>query len=411
MIKSCEEISSTKKRLTIEIPDDVVETEIRKGLLEAQRRANLPGFRAGKAPMSIIEKRFGKGVESEVLEKLVPEYYMEAVKEADIKPVAKPEMEEGIDFKRNEPIVMTFTVEVRPKIENLEYENMPVKDIPIEIKDEEIDSIINSVAEEKGTFEAIDAAVASGDLVTLDYTSDDGVETKDAVIKVGSGPYPKEFFDALTGKKKGEEFSAEIAFPDDSSTQFAGKTPKFRMVIKDVKRKNIPAIDDELAKDMGIENLQTLKDRIREDVLASKTAEADRKKQIELIEKLLAAHAFDAPDGMVNFELDRIIGEVSAEGKHPGTHEELIREYRPKAEKSAKVSILLDIIGEREGITVSEDELKEEILNFSRRYYVTPENVIKYYVARDGSLDGIKNAIYEKKAMKALLGKAKIEKE
>ena len=411
MIKSCEEISSTKKRLTIEIPDDVVETEIRKGLLEAQRRANLPGFRAGKAPMSIIEKRFGKGVESEVLEKLVPEYYMEAVKEADIKPVAKPEMEEGIDFKRNEPIVMTFTVEVRPKIENLEYENMPVKDIPVEIKDEEIDTIIKSVAEEKGTFEAIDAEVASGDLVTLDYTSDDGVETKDAVIKVGSGPYPKEFFDALTGKNKGEEFSTEITFPEDSSTQFAGKTPKFRMVIKDVKRKNIPAIDDELAKDMGIENLQTLKDRIREDVLASKTAEADRKKQIELIEKLLAAHAFDAPEGMVNFELDRIIGEVSAEGKHPGTHEELIMEYRPKAEKSAKVSILLDIIGEREGITVSEDELKEEILNFSRRYYVTPENVIKYYVTRDGSLDGIKNALYEKKAMKALLDKAKIEKE
>jgi len=411
LIKSCQEISSTKNRLTIEIPYDVVETELRKGLLEAQRRATLPGFRAGKAPMSIIEKRFGKGVESEVLEKLVPEYYMEAVKEADIKPVAKPEMEEGIDFKRNEPIVMTFTVEVRPKIENLEYENMPVKDIPVEIKDEEIDTIINSVAEEKGTFEAIDAAIAAGDLVTLDYTSDDGVETKDAVIKVGSGPYPKEFFDALTGKKKGEEFSAEIAFPDDSSTQFAGKTPKFRMVIKDVKRKNIPAIDDELAKDMGIENLQTLKDRIREDVLASKTAEADRKKQIELIEKLLAAHAFDAPEGMVNFELDRIIGEVSAEGKHPGTHEELIMEYRPKAEKSAKVSILLDIIGEREGITVSEDELKEEILNFSRRYYVTPENVIKYYVTRDGSLDGIKNAIYEKKAMKALLGKAKIEKE
>ena len=411
MIKSCEEISSTKKRLTIEIPADIVEAEIQKGLLEAQRRANLPGFRAGKAPMSIIEKRFGKGVESEALEKLVPEYYMAAVKEADIKPVAKPEMEEGIDLKRNVPIVMTFTVEVRPKIENLEYENIPVKDVPVEIKDEEIDTIIKSVAEEKGTFEAIDAAVTSGDLVTMDYTTDDGVETKDAVIKVGSGPYPKEFFDALIGKIKSEEFSAEIAFPEDSSTQFAGKTPKFRMMIKDVKRRNIPAIDDELAKDMGIENLQALKDRVREDVLASKTAEADRKKQIELIEKLLAAHAFDAPEGMVNFELDRIISEIRAEGKHPGTDEELIKEYRPKAEKSAKVSVLLDIIGEREGITVSEDELKEEILNFSRRYYVTPENVIKYYVARDGSLDGVKNAIYEKKAMKALLGKAKIEKE
>lgn len=113
----------------------------------------------------------------------------------------------------------------------------------------------------------------------------------------------------------------------------------------------------------------------------------------------------------MNVELERILGEVRAEGKQTRTDEELTEEYRPKAEKSARVSVLLDIIGEREGITVSEDELKEEILNFSRRYYVTPENVIKYYVARDGSLDGIKNAIYEKKTMKALLGKAKIEKE
>ncbi|HMK61430.1 MAG TPA: trigger factor [Dissulfurispiraceae bacterium] len=411
MLKSCEEVSSTKKRLTIEIPADALESEIRKGLQEAQRRANLPGFRSGKAPMSIVEKRYGKGVESEVLEKLVPEYYMNAVKEAEIKPVAKPEMEEGIDFKRNAPVVMTFTVEVRPSIDGLSYENIAVKDIPIEIKEEEIDTILKSVSEEKGTFEAIDDAATRGDLVTLDYTTENGDESKDTVIKVGSGPYPPEFFDAIEGKRKDEEFSAVVSFPNDSSTQFAGKTLKFVMMIKDIKRKNIPTIDDELAKDMGMENLQSLRDRIREDLHESKTTEADRKKQIEIIEKLLSSYQFDAPEGMVKFELERMLGEVRAAGKQGGTNEELEAEYQPKAVKSARISILLDIIGEREGISVSEDELKEEIMNFSKRYYVTPENVVKYYIARDGSLDGIKNAIYEKKAMKALLAKAKIEKE
>ena len=101
MLKSCEEISATKKRLTIEIPADVVEAEIQKGLQEAQRKAQIPGFRSGKAPMTIIEKRYGKSVESEVLEKIVPDHYMLAVKEADIKPVSRPEMEDAIDFKRN----------------------------------------------------------------------------------------------------------------------------------------------------------------------------------------------------------------------------------------------------------------------------------------------------------------------
>ncbi len=411
MLKSFEEISSTKKRLSIEIPADVVEAEVQKGLIEARKKANLPGFRAGKAPMTIIEKKFGKGVESEVLEKIVPQYYMEAVKEADIKPVTRPEMEEAIDFKRNSPLAMIFTVEVRPKIDNLEYEGITVKDIPVDVTDSEIDNILKSIAEEKGTFEVTDEAVAIGDLITLDYATEDGTEAKDAVVKVGSGPYPKEFFDALMGKGKGVQFSAEVPFPADSQTQFAGKTPKFAITIKDVKRRSIPTIDDELAKDMGMDDLQALKDKVKEDLLSSKRAEVDRKKQIEIVEKLLATYSFEAPESMVNADLDRMLAEIRAQGTEAKSDEELAAEYRPKAEKSARVSILLDIIGEKEGVTVSEDELKEEILNFSRRYYVSPENVIKYYVARDGSLDGVKNAIYEKKAMKALLDKANIEKE
>ena len=411
MLKSFEEISSTKKRLTIEIPAEAVEAEIQKGLLEARRKANLPGFRAGKAPMTIIEKRYGKSIESEALERIVPDYYMQAVKEADIKPVSRPEMEDTLDFKRNTSLSMTFMVEVRPKIENLEYADIPVKDVPVEITATEIDDIIKGIAEEKGTYEASEEAVDGGDLITVDYTTADGVEVKDAVIKVGSGQYPKEFFEALIGKKQGDEVSVETAFPEDSPTQFAGKTPKFAITVKDVKRRNVPAVDDELAKDIGMDDLQALKDRVKEDLLSSKTAEADRKKQIEIIEKLLSTHEFEAPESMVNADLERMLGEIRASGKLAGTDEELSAEYRPKAEKSARVSILLDIIGEREGITVSEDELKEEILNFAKRYYISPENVIKYYVARDGSLDGVKNTIYEKKAMKALLDKAKIGKE
>ncbi len=162
---------------------------------------------------------------------------------------------------------------------------------------------------------------------------------------------------------------------------------------------------------MGVENLQVLRERVREDLLSSKTVEADRKKQIAIIEKLLATHTFDAPEVMIEADLEKMLGEVRASGKATGTDEELAREYRPRAEKSAKVSILLDIIGEREGITVSEDEIKEEILNFSKRYYISPENVIKYYVARDGSLEGVRARPKDPKAMKALLDKAKIEKE
>lgn len=410
MLKSCEDISSTKKRLTIEIPADAIEAEIQKGLLEARMKTKIPGFRPGKAPINIIEKKFGKSVEAEAVEKLVPQTYMEAVKEADIKPVSPPTIEEESEFSRNQPLSLTVSVDVRPVIEDLDYENISVKDIPVEVQDDEVEVVVRRLAEEKGTYEAVEDAVASGDLVTVDYTTEDGVEKKDTVIRVGSGPYPKEFFDALLGKKKDEEFSAEVSFPEDSPTEFAGKTPKFAVKVKDIKRRNVPAVDDELAKDMGLENLQAVREMVKNDIITMKNVEADRKKQIEIIEKLLATYPFEAPEGMVNAELERLIEDVKASGQQ-GTDDELAKEYRPRAEKNARVTILLDIIGEKEGITVSEDEIKEEVINFSRRYHVSPEHVIKYYVAKDGSLEGLRNAILDRKTMKALLAKAKIEKE
>ena len=138
LLKALEDISSTKKRLKIEIPAETIEAEIKKGLLDVQRKSKLPGFRPGKAPMTMIEKKFGRNVEADVLERMVPEFYMAAVKEADIKPVSGPVVEESFDFQRNIPLSMTIMVDVRPKVENLNYEDIPVKDIPIEVIDAEV---------------------------------------------------------------------------------------------------------------------------------------------------------------------------------------------------------------------------------------------------------------------------------
>ncbi len=116
MLKTLEDISTTKKRLKIEIPSEAIEGEIQNGLKGVQKRAKIPGFRPGKAPISIIEKRFGKDVEGDVMERLVPEYYANALKEANIKPVGRPELEEKLELKRNAPLEMTLTVEIRPDV-------------------------------------------------------------------------------------------------------------------------------------------------------------------------------------------------------------------------------------------------------------------------------------------------------
>lgn len=409
MLKAFEDISSTKKRLKIEVPAEAIESEIKKGLNEAQKRARIPGFRPGKAPIHLIEKKFGKEIEADVLEKIIPEYYLKAIKEADITPVSRPVVEESFDFKRNEPISMTVSVEVRPRVENLDYENVTVKEVPVEVRDEEVDAILNRLAEERATYESVDDAVNAGDLVTIDYTVE-GAVSNDVVLKVGSGPYPQEFFDGLVGKKKDEEFIIEASFPEDSQTQFAGKRPRFEVRMKDIKRRNLTAIDDEFAKDLGFENIGQLRDRVKENIIASKNRDAERAKQRDILDKLIETHSFDIPEGLLNAEISGIIGEIRTAGNDQRTDEEIREEIKPHAEKSVRASILLELIGEKEGINVSDEDMKEEILNIARRSYVSPENVMKYYMAKEGSLEGLKQSVFEKKVLNFLLNKAKIEK-
>ncbi|MDA8339945.1 MAG: trigger factor [Nitrospiraceae bacterium] len=414
MLKSVEDISSTKKRLKIEVPAEAIESEIKKGLGEAQKKARIPGFRPGKAPMHLIEKKFGKDIEADVLEKIIPEFYLKAVKEADVTPVSRPVVEDSFDFKRNEPLSMTVAVEVRPKVENLNYEGVTVKGVSVEVKDDEIDTVLNRLAEEKATYESADEVVNQGDLVTIDYTvreaGEDNTVAKDVVLKVGSGPYPQEFFDGLAGKKKDEEFTVEASFPEDSQSPFAGKRPKFEIKIKDIKRRSLPAIDDELAKDLGFENIGLLKDKVRENILSSKNREAERARQREILDKLIESHSFDVPESLLNAEIGGIISEIRAAGKDERTDEAIKEELMPHAEKSVKASILLELIGEKEGITVSDDDVKEELLDMAQKYYVSPDNIIKYYMAKDGSLEGLKHSVFEKKVLNFLLNKAKIEK-
>lgn len=414
MLKALEDISSTKKRLKIEVPAEAIESEIKKGLGEAQKKARIPGFRPGKAPMHLIEKKFGKDIEADVLEKIIPEFYLKAVKEADVTPVSRPVVEDSFDFKRNEPLSMTVAVEVRPKVENLNYEGVTVKGVSVEVKDDEIDTVLNRLAEEKATYESADEAVNQGDLVTIDYTvreaGEDNTVARDVVLKVGSGPYPQEFFDGLAGKKKDEEFTVEASFPEDSQSPFAGKRPKFEIKIKDIKRRSLPAIDDELAKDLGFENIGLLKDKVRENILSSKNREAERARQREILDKLIESHSFDVPESLLNAEIGGIISEIRAAGKDERTDEAIKEELMPHAEKSVKASILLELIGEKEGITVSDDDVKEELLDMAQKYYVSPDNIIKYYMAKDGSLEGLKHSVFEKKVLNFLLNKAKIEK-
>jgi len=422
LLKAVEDLSSTKKRLKIEIPSEAIEKKIKSSLEKARQKAKTPGFRPGKTPMNIIEKHFGKSAEAEALDEVIPEFYDRALKEAAIVPVTRPELEGGVNFERNNPLSLSFTLEIRPKIENLKYEGIKTKDIPVIVSDEEVENALKRLQEGKATYEIADKAIETGDLLTIDYEmkyDDQTTTAKDQVFMVGFTGLPKEISESLIGKKAGDVAEVETQFPQDFHAKaIAGKKVLIKNTVNAVKKKILPAIDDELAKDLGFENLDALKAGAKEEIEKAKKEQTQKIQKDEILESLTGSHDFDIPESMLERELTAMVHEAKTLKKSDksdtrlATEDEaaLRDELKPDAIKNVRAMILLSVIGEKEGVTVTDEELKEKILEISQQLSMTPESLIKIYAQRDGSLEGLRNNIHEQKVLGLLLSRAVIEK-
>jgi trigger factor len=325
----------------------------------------------------------------------VPEYYSNALKEANIRPVGRPEIAEKLELKRNAPLEMTLTVEIRPEVKDLKYEGVKVKEISVEVKDEEVEDALKDIQQKRTIYEPTEGAAVHGDMVVMDYqTSEEGKEYnefKDHTYKVGHGVMPEAFSKEIEGMKKGDEKEFNISFPEDFPTQdVAGKEISFKVSVKEVKNPVLPEVDDEFAKDLGFDDLAALKNHVEEQIRKSKEASAKKMQKAEVVSKILADHPFDAPESMVEVELQRLVAQARQAGRKDETDEALREEFRPAALNHVRATVLLDIIGEKENIQVTEEEAKQKIDAMAAQIGMTPENIMKYYIARDGSLDGLR---------------------
>ncbi|PIQ93662.1 MAG: trigger factor [Nitrospirae bacterium CG_4_10_14_0_8_um_filter_41_23] len=441
LLKSVEDISTTKKRLRIEIPSDVIEKEIGDSIEKVRQKAKIPGFRPGRTPVNIIEKRFGKEVEAEVLDKIIPEYYSKALKEAELTPAAMPVFDEKLDFKRNNPVSLSITVEVMPKIENLNYENIEIEDIPVIVDEAEVEEYLKKLQGEKAIYEVSEKEIDTDDLVSFEYVDakiageENAASLKEQISKMGNEILPPDIIEKMIGKKKDDivEFTTtpKVFGEDCKSKELAGKTIDMKVAIKEIKKKNLPTIDDEFAKDLGFENISEMKEKIKEKILNFKKEHAARIQKAKIVNKILEAHNFEVPEALVKRELESVMLEESMgelKGGHPEsgiTHliseadspeqeeknlEKLQTELKNKALKTVQASIIIDVIGQKEGITVTDDEIKDRIAVLAQRLSAAPEAVIKFYKYKEGSLEGLRHSIFEDKVLDMLLSKAIIEK-
>lgn len=445
MLKSIEDISPTKKRVSIEIPVEVIDREFNSSLEVLRSKVKIPGFRPGKAPANLIEKRFGKEIEAEVLDKLIPEHYNMALREADLQPVSMPEVQEKFEFKRHAPINMTFVIEVLPKIENLNYENIKVEDIPVKVEDDEVDSMLKQLQEQKATLEVSEEPVSMDDLVSFEFVEcklEDGETPSDleGVIKsMGNEIFPADTMQICLGKKKEDIIEITKTFENTFEPKhLRGKTAKIKLAIKEIKKKALPAIDDEFAKDLGYNDMSELKEKLKDRIHNYKKQQIQRIQKASIINSLIESINPPAPESLVNKEIEALIMQKSV-SEEPSVETDSVKEVldiaaekdpennlvkqqkaiqeaeneelkrREKAIKNVQASMIIDAIGKKEAVFVTDDEVDQRISLIAKSLSATPEAVRSFYMYKEGSLDSLRHSIFQEKVLDLLLSKASFE--
>lgn len=417
-----EDISSVKKKLHIQVLPDTIARETEKAVADIAKKAKIPGFRPGKAPKNVVERHYQTEIQSEVMNRLISESYLQAVKEKNLSPVEMPNITNISPLEKDAPLNFTAQVEVRPQIDLKPYEGIEVKETPVTVSDEEVTATIDRLREMYANLEVVEGqALAKDHTAIIDFEgfhegkSIAGAKAQDHMLALGTGSLIPGFEEQLIGMKKAESREISVKFPDDyHSKDIAGKDAKFNVTLKEVKKKVLPELNDEFAKDIGEhKTVEELKARIKEDLEIRKKNELASGQREELLAKLVDMHTFDTPDGMVERELMSMARtqamRLARQGMDLKTFD--IKAFREKnhdlAVKRVKGTLLLDLIADKEKIDVSDDEVNRALAAAAASTGQKIDAVRKYYEDQEGGLDNLRATLLHEKALTYLLSKAK----
>jgi trigger factor len=406
MQRSVEELTPTKRRFTIEVPAEVLEDKILEALNNLRQSVKTPGFRPGKTPISLLDKRFGKDVESEVLEKVIPDYYMKAIQEEDIVPVTPPVFE-NYDFKRKSPLTMIFTIEIRPEIKDITYEGLSVEDEPLEVTEDELDNALQRLQVDKSSYEKVEDEVREEDLVMVDYEIvQEDQKVSNQFIKIGSDIIPADLSNTLKGKSAEDTFDVTTTFPEEfMNKNMKGKTLTLKGTVNEVKRLSEPELNDQFAKELGYEDVNNLKEAMKESIIKAKEDILKNRQISDLLEQMMGEHEFSVPEGLLESELNKIVSDETRRNPEADIGK-LKEEKREDAIKNVKINLLLDVISEREKITVSDEEIKMRVAELSQSMYMTPENFVELYLPNENAFLLFKRNVIRQKVTEFILAKA-----
>jgi trigger factor len=424
MKTSVEEISSIKKKVFIEIPEDQVNKEVESFYKDLGKKAKIKGFRPGKVPRNILERYFKDYVKAEVVQKLIQDTYPQALSEKDLQPVSPPVIDPG-EFEGGKSFQYSAVIEVKPDIKLEGYTGLKIEGKKEEVKDEEVEERLRALQNLHANLKTISEArpIQAGDFVIVDYEASmggkplEGGKAIDFTVEVGSGQFIPALEEKLIGLKPEEEKEIEVSFPEDYGYQkWAGKTISFHVKIKEIKEKILPPLDDEFAKDLGdYSSFEELKAKLKGEIEKEKELVLERQLKDQVVDQLLEANPFEVPESLVEEQAKAMVSDtklkLAAQGvvlKNLGVTEEKLQEdYKAMAQKQVKTFLILDKIASQEGIAVTDEEADDRLKEMAERMH-QKFDVVKRYYEKNGLLPEVKAGIIRDKILNFLLEKANV---
>ena len=424
------ESGTWRRTLEIEAPAEDVDKRLNDAYRKYSKTLNLPGFRKGKIPLSVIKRQFGPAIQGEVVQEMVEEFYREASEAEGIQPVSQASIDD-INFEEGQPLVFKASVDVRPEITVETYKGLKVTRPVFAVEDEHVEGRLRYMQEESATEQVVERAADLDDVVFADVEElDEGGSpladhrSEDQSIRLfkTEDDKPTELAEQLMGISAGESREVTITRPvqDDQDDQDDGdydeepkeETATFRVMAKEIRERELPELDDELAQDVGgVETLDELKTQIRDEMQAQYDQVIRQRVEENLIDALIEGNPFEIPDSMVENYLDGMVESYKQEhaGPDPDIDEDAIRESgRDQAERGVKRFLLLDAVADQENIEVTDDDLDKHLEEMSQRHSIEGPR-LRQILSRTEQLDQIESELKTQKTFDFLLDNADVE--
>jgi trigger factor len=424
--------ATCKREIELEIPAENVQKATEKVARDIARIARIPGFRPGKAPVTLVRRRFADDIQGEVVQSLVPEYLEKALDEKKLVPVTRPEVDK-VEFKEGEPLRFRAIFEVLPEFELGDYKNLTIQVDEVEVGDAQVDKTLEEMRERAATFVPVEGRPAQdGDHVLIKLSGvpaegGDPVQADNILVNIGAEETLASFTENLRGANAGEKRQFEARYPDDyPDEKLAGKTYNYSVEVQGIKEKKLPELNDEFAKDAAasagpdaanITTLDELRKKIRENLDAAKEQQQNSQAREKILAELVKQHDFPVPEALIEGQMDtrleRMARSLAAQGVDPRAVNvdwvSLRRRQRDNAVNDVKAELLLDRVATAENIDATDEDVEKEIAKLSEQSGESA-TALRARLTKQGALDRIKSKLRSEKTIDWLYRTARIEK-